>query len=91
MAITRCCYLLIARKTAVVPRSPDCQVEALQAVYNTKQAIETAKVAMAEGDFDVEGLVERLRCVRYVSTMVIEQLDAVKKTTVLSKPRKTKK
>jgi molybdopterin-guanine dinucleotide biosynthesis protein A len=87
-------------KNAVIARTPDCEAEVLHAVYNTKAAIETSKAAMAEGDFDVEALAERLRCVRYLSTMVVEQLDDdlksffrvltpldVKKTVVLSKPR----
>jgi molybdopterin-guanine dinucleotide biosynthesis protein A len=91
-------------KNAVIARTPDCEAEVLHAVYNTKQAIETAKDAIAEGDFDLEALADRLRCVRYLSTMVVEQLDEdlksffrvltpldVKKTAVLSKPRRSKK
>lgn len=71
---------LSTNKAAVVPRSPDCESEPLQSVYNTKQAIEVAKAAIAEGDYAVEALVERLRCIRYLSTMVIEQLDPELKT-----------
>ncbi len=97
---------LSTNKAAVVPRSPDSEPEPLQSVYNTKQAIEVAKAAIAEGDYEVEALVERLRCIRYLSTMVIEQLDPelktffriktpldFKKAVVLSKPKpkKTKK
>ena len=87
-------------KNAVIARTPDCEAEVLHAVYNTKAAIETAKAAMAEGNFDIEALADRLRCVRYLSTMVVEQLDDdlksffrvlttldIKKTVVLSKPR----
>jgi molybdopterin-guanine dinucleotide biosynthesis protein A len=87
-------------KNAVIARTPDCEAEVLHAVYNTKMAIATAKEAMAEGDFYVEALAERLRCVRYLSTMVVEQLDDdlktffrvltpldIKKTAVLRKPR----
>jgi molybdopterin-guanine dinucleotide biosynthesis protein A len=91
---------LVEGKNAVIARTPDCEAEVLHAVYNTKAAIETAKAAMAEEDFEVEALAERLRCIRYLSTMVIEQLDDdlktffrvltpldVKKTVVLGKPR----
>lgn len=91
-------------KNAVIARTPDCEAEVLHAAYNTKQAIETAKAAIADGNFDLEILAERLRCVRYLSTMVVEQLDDdlksffrvltpldVKKTAVLSKPRRSKK
>jgi molybdopterin-guanine dinucleotide biosynthesis protein A len=97
---------LSAGKAAVVPRTPDCEAEPLHTVYNTKQAIEVAKAAMAEGDFEVDALVERLRCIRFISTMVLVQLDAdlktffriitpvdLKKIAVLSKPNphRTKK
>lgn len=97
---------LSTNKAAVVPRSPDSEPESLQSVYNTKQAIEVARAAIAEGDYEIETLVERLRCIRYLSTMVIEQLDPelktffrvknpidFKKAAVLSKPKpkKTKK
>ncbi len=87
-------------KNAVIARTPDCEAEVLHAVYKTSAAIETAKAAMAEGVFDIEALADRLHCVRYLSTMVVEQLDDdlksffrvlttldIKKTAVLSKPR----
>jgi len=97
---------LSTNKAAVVPRSPDSEPEPLQSVYNTKQALEIAKEAVAEGDYAIEALVERLRCIRFLSTMVIEQLDPdlktffrvknpidFKKAVVLSKPKpkRTKK
>jgi molybdenum cofactor guanylyltransferase len=91
---------LSTNKAAVVPRSPDSKPEPLQSVYNTKKAIEVAKAAIAEGDYEIESLVERLRSIRFLSTMVIEQLDPELKTffrvknpidfkraTVLSKPK----
>jgi molybdopterin-guanine dinucleotide biosynthesis protein A len=90
-------------KSAVVARSPDCEVEALHAVYNTKVALEATKETLACGEFDMEAMVERLRGVRYMSTMVIEQLDPdfktffriitpldLKKAVVMLKPRSSK-
>ncbi len=87
-------------KSAVVARSPDCEVEALHAVYNTKLALEVAKETLACSEFDLEAMVDRLRGVRYMSTMVIEQLDPdfktffriitpldLKKAVVMLKPR----
>ena len=75
-------------------------IEALHAVYNTKVALEAAKEALASGESDLEALVNRLRGVRYMSTMVIEQLDPdfktffriltpldMKKAVVMLKPR----
>jgi molybdopterin-guanine dinucleotide biosynthesis protein A len=87
-------------KSAVVARSPDCEVEALHAVYNTKVALDAAKEALANGEIDMESIVDRLRGVRFMSTMVIEQLDPdfktffriitpldLKKAVVMLKPR----
>lgn len=87
-------------KSAVVARSPDCEVEALHAVYNTEIALEAAKEALANGEVDVEAMLDRLRGVRYMSTLVIEQLDPdfktffriitpldLKKAFVMLKPR----
>jgi molybdopterin-guanine dinucleotide biosynthesis protein A len=91
-------------KAAVVPRWTNMDVEPLHAVYHTKQALQAAKEALAENELDIEAMVEKLRGVRYVSTMVIEQLDPdfktffnvntpldLKKAAVMLKPRKTSK
>ena len=87
-------------KSAVVARSPDCEVEALHAVYNTQAALEAAKEALANGEFDLTAVVTKLRGVRYMSTMLIEQLDPdfktffriitpldLKKAVIMLKPR----
>jgi molybdopterin-guanine dinucleotide biosynthesis protein A len=62
-------------KTAAIPRNPDNQIEPLCAVYQTKIALETAKKVADEGAVDMQTMVEQLRGVRYISTMVIEQID----------------
>ncbi len=62
-------------KTAVIPRNPDNEVEPLCSVYQTKLVLETAKKVADEGAVDLETLVEALRGVRFISTMVIEQID----------------
>jgi len=90
----------VVGKSADVARSPDCEVEALHAVYNTKVALEAAKEALANGALDLEAIFDKLRGVRYMSTMVIEQLDPdfktffrvitpldLKKAVVMLKPR----
>ena len=66
---------LCVGKAAVIPRWTNQEIEPLHAVYNTQQALESSKAALAEGEVDMEAMVERLRGVRYLSTMVIEQLD----------------
>jgi molybdenum cofactor guanylyltransferase len=91
-------------KAAAVPRWTNQDIEPLHAVYNTKQALIATEEALAENELDVQSMVERLRGVRYISTMVIEQLDPdfktfftidtpldLKKVAVMGKPRKTSK
>jgi hypothetical protein len=63
-------------------------------------AIEAAKAMLGEGKEDMESMVEHLRGVRYLSTMVIEQLDPdfrsffkattpadLRKASAMSKPK----
>jgi molybdopterin-guanine dinucleotide biosynthesis protein A len=91
---------LCVGKAAVVPRWTNMEIEPLHAVYHTKQALEKAKEALAENKLDMRALIERLRGVRYVSTLVIEQLDPdlstffnvntpldLKKAVIISKSR----
>ncbi len=91
-------------KAAAVPRWTNQDIEPLHAVYRTKQALVAAEEALAENELDMQAMVERLRGVRYISTMVIEQLDPdfktffnvntpldLKKAAVMGKPRKTSK
>lgn len=62
-------------KTATVPRNPDNEIEPLCAVYQTKAAQDMASKLVNECVLDMHSLVENLRGVRYISTMVIEQID----------------
>jgi molybdopterin-guanine dinucleotide biosynthesis protein A len=91
-------------KSAVIPRWPDRQIEPLQAVYCTELALEAAKEAFASGELDLDAMVCKMRGVRYLSTLVVEQLDPefqsffrvkspldLKKAIMMSKPRKTKR
>jgi molybdopterin-guanine dinucleotide biosynthesis protein A len=68
-------FELCIGKAAVVPRWTNMEIEPLHAVYHTKLALEVAKEALAEDKLEVGVMVEKLRGVRYVSTLVIEQLD----------------
>jgi molybdopterin-guanine dinucleotide biosynthesis protein A len=68
-------FELCLNKSAVVPRWPNEQIEPLHAVYQTKAALEAAKVAVSEGKLNVRAMIEKMRGVRYVSTLVIQQLD----------------
>jgi len=60
---------------AVIPRWPNGYIEPLQAVYKTESAMEAAKKAVNEGKLDLSSMISHLRGVRYVSSLVLQQLD----------------
>jgi molybdopterin-guanine dinucleotide biosynthesis protein A len=66
---------LCQSKTAVIPRWPNYNIEPLHSVYKTKAALRASKTAMDEGKWNMRAMIEKLQGVRYVSTMVIQQLD----------------
>ena len=68
-------FELCINRYAVIPRWPNGYIEPLQTVYCTKPAYEAAKNALSEGKLNMQSMVDRLRGVRYVSTLVLEQLD----------------
>lgn len=66
---------LCVNRGAVIPRWPNGFIEPFQAVYNTKSAVEAAKKALDEGKRDLSSMINYLHGVRYVSTLVLQQLD----------------
>jgi len=66
---------LCLEKNAVIPRWPNFYIEPLHAVYRTKSALEAAKSAFGAGRLTMQSMVDRLHRVRYVSTLVLQQLD----------------
>jgi molybdopterin-guanine dinucleotide biosynthesis protein A len=96
-------FELCRNKAAVIPRWPNGYIEPLHAVYQTKLALEAAKSAVAEGKLNVRAMIKKLRGVRYVSTLLIQQLDPdlhtffnintptdLKNAMAMVKPRKRK-
>lgn len=94
-------FELCRNKSAAIPKWPNEYIEPLHAVYQTKAAFEAARSAVAEGKLNVRAMIEKLREVRYVSTLVIQQLDPqlrtffnintpadLKKAYAMVKPRK---
>jgi molybdopterin-guanine dinucleotide biosynthesis protein A len=73
-------FELCLGKAAAIPRWPNEQIEPLHAVYQTKLALEAAKSAVSEWKLTMRAMIEKLRGVRYVSTLVIQQLDPDFKT-----------
>ena len=68
-------FELCMDRNAVIPRWPNGYIEPLQAVYCTKPAFDAAKKALSGGELNMRSMVDKLRSVRYVSTLVLEQLD----------------
>ncbi len=63
-----------------IPRWPNGYIEPLQAVYHTRSAALAAKTALSKGMRDMRSMISLLGKVRYVSTMVLEELDPLLNT-----------
>ena len=68
-------FELATDRNAVIPRWPNGCIEPLQAVYCSKPACVAAGSALIEGERNMQAMIDRLCGVRYVSTLVLEQLD----------------
>ena len=66
---------MCVNKGAVIPKWPSGYIEPLQATYHTKLALTAAKKALEQGKLDLRSMIARLRGVRYVSTVVLRQMD----------------
>jgi len=69
--LVECCI----NRSAAVPRWPNSYIEPLHAVYNTRIACAAAKTALDKGELHLRSMISCMRNVRYVSTLVLEQLD----------------
>ena len=68
-------FELCVGRSAVIPRWPNGQIEPLHSVYQVALALAAAEAAVAEGRLDMRGMIERLRGVRFVSTLAIQEFD----------------
>jgi molybdopterin-guanine dinucleotide biosynthesis protein A len=66
---------LCIHKNAAIPRWPNCQIEPLQSAYCTEAAFLAARNSLRSGNLRLQGMIDQLRGIRYVSTLVLEQLD----------------
>ncbi|MGB9134996.1 MAG: molybdenum cofactor guanylyltransferase, partial [Candidatus Bathyarchaeia archaeon] len=62
-------------KSAAIPRWPNGNIEPLHASYHAQTAAKAAKTAIENGESDMRSLVENMRNIRYISTMVLQQFD----------------
>jgi len=63
------------KKAAAIPRWPNRDIEPLQAAYHTKSASKAAKKALNEGKLNLRSMIEKMRGVRYISTLILKELD----------------
>lgn len=66
---------LCVNKSAAIPRWPTGYIEPLQAAYQTKSALNAARTALEEGKLDLRSMISHLRGVRYISTLVLQEMD----------------
>jgi len=66
---------LCINRSAVIPRWPNGYIEPLQAAYHTRSALTAARAALEQGRLDLRSMITCLKGVRYISTMVLQQLD----------------
>ncbi|MEM1586529.1 MAG: molybdenum cofactor guanylyltransferase [Candidatus Bathyarchaeia archaeon] len=60
---------------AVIPRWPDGCVEPLQAVYRTEVTLNAVEKSLEGGNYRMQAMIALLRNVRYISTLVIKEID----------------
>jgi molybdopterin-guanine dinucleotide biosynthesis protein A len=73
-------FELCIDRSAVIPRWPNGYIEPLQAVYEVKSALNAASMAVNDRELRMQSMIDRLRGVRYISTLVLQQLDPELKT-----------
>jgi molybdopterin-guanine dinucleotide biosynthesis protein A len=66
---------LCTNRNAAIPRWPNGYIEPLQAAYRTETALATAKAALKQGKMNMRSMIDNMTGVRYVSTIVLEQLE----------------
>ena len=62
-------------RSATIPRWPNGNIEPLHAVYKTEAGAKAAREALKQRKFDMRSMIANLPNVRYVSTLVLRQLD----------------
>ena len=68
-------FELCINKNATIPRWPNGYIEPLQAVYNTKRALEVARSTLDQGRQKLQNMIDQLHGIRYISTLVLQQVD----------------
>lgn len=70
-------YLLdmCTNRSAAIPVWPNGYIEPLQAVYRSESALTAANTALNQGKMNMQSMINNLKGVYYISTVVLEQLE----------------
>jgi len=66
---------LCINRNAVIPRWPNEYIEPFQAAYHTESALRAAEIALKEKKSDMQSMILPMTRVRYISTLVLRQMD----------------
>jgi len=66
---------LCINRNAAIPRWPNEYVEPFQAAYHTESALRAAEIALKEKKSDMQSMILPMTRVRYISTLVLRQMD----------------
>lgn len=66
---------LCVGRDAVIPRWPNGYIEPLQAAYHTESALKAVETTLEQGRLDFQSMIDNLSRVRFLSTLVLKQVD----------------
>ncbi|MDH5460943.1 MAG: molybdenum cofactor guanylyltransferase [Candidatus Bathyarchaeota archaeon] len=66
---------LCINRNAAIPRWPNEYIEPFQAAYRTQSALRAAETALEEKKLDMQSMILHMTRVRYISTLVLRQMD----------------
>jgi molybdopterin-guanine dinucleotide biosynthesis protein A len=66
---------MCTNRSAAIPRWPGGYIEPLQAAYHTKLTLAAAKTALAQGNMNMRSMIDNLKSVRYISTLVLKEME----------------
>ena len=66
---------LCSNRNATIPRWPNEYIEPFQAAYHTESAVRAAEIALKEKKSDMQSMILPMTRVRYISTLVLRQMD----------------
>ncbi len=66
---------ICVNKSAAIPKWPNGNIEPLCAAYHVERAAEAAQKALNRGKLDMRSMIAEMRSIRYISTLVLQQVD----------------